>query len=76
MGLDTPQQSTNAFPVSIITISPKYPQSGGLHERTVQTVKNILKKCRETDQDPYLALLDYRNTPIDGVTPAQTLMSR
>jgi transposase InsO family protein len=58
------------------TISPKYPQSGGLHERTVQTVKNILKKCRETDQDPYLALLDYRNTPIDGVTPAQALMSR
>jgi hypothetical protein len=58
------------------TISPKYPQSGGLHERTVQTVKNILKKCCETDQDPYLALLDYRNTPIDGVTPAQALMSR
>ncbi len=38
------------------TISPKYPQSGGLHERTVQTVNNILKKCRVTDQDTYLAL--------------------
>ena len=58
------------------TISPKYPQSGGLHEKTVQTVKNILEKCRVTKQDPYLALLDYRNTPIDGITPAQALMSR
>ncbi|XP_046857695.1 uncharacterized protein K02A2.6-like [Xenia sp. Carnegie-2017] len=58
------------------TISPRYPQSGGLHEKTVQTMKNILKKCKANGEDPYLALLDYRNTPIDGVTPAQALMSR
>ena len=58
------------------TISPRYPQSGGLHEKTVQTVKNLLEKCKVANQDPYLALLDYRNTPIDGVTPAQALMSR
>ena len=80
MGLNSPQQSTNASPVSItsyiLQLALSNPQSGGLHERTVQTVKNILKKCRETDQDPYLALLDYQNTPIDGVTPAQALVSR
>ena len=58
------------------TISPRYPQSGGLHEKTVQTVKNLLEKCKVANQDPYFALLDYRNTPIDGVTPAQALMSR
>ena len=58
------------------TISPRYPQSGGLHEKTVQTVKNLLEKCKVANQDPYLALLDCRNTPIDGVTPAQALMSR
>ncbi|CAB4024842.1 sec1 family domain-containing 2 [Paramuricea clavata] len=58
------------------TIGPRYPQSGGLHEKTVQTVKNLLEKCKVANQDPYLALLDYRNTPIDGVTPAQALISR
>ena len=58
------------------TISPRYPQSGGLHEKAVQTVEQLLQKCSESNQDPYLALLDYRNTPIEGVSPAQALMSR
>lgn len=35
----------------------------------------MLNKTSETNQDPHLALLDYRNTPIDGVSPAQALMS-
>ena len=70
------KQFANQYNFTHTTISPKYPQSGGLHEKTVQTVKHILEKCRVTHQDPYLALLDYRNTPIDGVTPAQALMSR
>ena len=50
--------------------------SGGLHEKTFQTVKNPLEKCKVANEDPYLALLDYRNTPIDGVPPAKALMSR
>ena len=66
----------NKYNFAHTTISPRYPKSGGLHEKMVQTVKHILEKCRVTHQDSYLALLDYRNTPIDGVTPAQALMSR
>jgi len=58
------------------TTSPRYPQSGGLHEKTVQTVKSMLKKVEESREDVYLALLDYRNTPINGVSPAQALMNR
>jgi transposase InsO family protein len=60
------------------TSSPGYAQSNGQIEKTVQTVKNLLKRCAQSGDDPTLALLNYRNTPLDGVgkSPAQLLMSR
>ncbi|XP_013408762.1 uncharacterized protein K02A2.6-like [Lingula anatina] len=60
------------------TSSPHYPQSNGQSERTVQTIKKILKKAMSDGRDPYIALLEYRNTPISGMdfSPAQMLMSR
>lgn len=58
----------------ITTSSPTYAQYNGLSERAVQTIKLILKK---TD-DPYIGLLEYRNTSVTGMTysPSQLLMSR
>lgn len=58
----------------LITSSPTYPQSNGLSEKAVQTVKRILKKA----SDPYIGLMEYRNTPVTGMTysPSQLLMSR
>jgi hypothetical protein len=53
-----------------------YAQSNGLVERAVQTVKDILKKADHEGKDPYLSLLDYRNTQIDAGSPAQLLMGR
>ena len=53
-----------------ITSSPGFPQSNGLAERMVQTVKNTLKKSKDSGSDPYLALLCLRSTPIDGSLPA------
>ena len=60
------------------TSSPNYPRSNGLAERTVQTVKNLLKKAKEAGQDPYLALLTYRDTPRESglESPAQLLLGR
>ncbi len=59
------------------TSSPGFPQSNGQSERTVETVKNLLKKAQESQRDPYTALLEYRNAPLDGVKPpAQLLMGR
>ncbi|KAL1249126.1 hypothetical protein QQF64_020131 [Cirrhinus molitorella] len=59
------------------TTSPRYPQSNGLAEETVQTAKRILGKARADDKDYYLGLLEYRNTPMDNLkSPAQLLMSR
>ncbi|XP_061196319.1 uncharacterized protein K02A2.6-like [Saccostrea echinata] len=60
------------------TSSPRYPRSNGQSERCFQTVKQLLKKAEESNTDPNIALLEYRNTPIDGVgkSPAQFLMNR
>lgn len=60
------------------TSSPHYPQSNGLAERTVQTVKNLLQKCKESNADPHLAMLCLRSTPIsnDLPSPAEMLNNR
>lgn len=60
------------------TSSPLFPQSNGQVERTVGTIKSILKKCFNDKTDPYLAILELRNTPIDNnlYSPAQLLLHR
>ena len=58
------------------TSSPLYPKSNGLAERTVQTVKRLLKKAYDGGEDPYLALLSYRNTATKSYSPAELLMGR
>lgn len=59
-----------------IRSSPYHSRGNGKAESAVKIAKNILKKSRF--EDPYLALLAYRNTPQQGYqySPAQRLMSR
>ena len=60
-----------------VTSSPTHAQSNGLSEKSVQIAKRILNKAKASRSDPYEALLEYRNTPVDNfATPAQLLMSR
>lgn len=53
-----------------ITSSPRYPQSNGLIEHMVQTVKQCMKKCAAAGQDPNLAMLIYRATPRSTSIPS------
>ncbi|XP_029652389.1 uncharacterized protein K02A2.6-like [Octopus sinensis] len=63
---------------NITTSSPLYPKGHGFIERQVQTVKRTLVKCRETKEDPHLALLSLRATPLraDMKSPAELLNGR
>ena len=64
----------NTYGFEHVTSSPHYPQSNGLAERTVKTMKSLL----EHTNDPYLALLSYRSTPLPwcNYSPAELLMGR
>ena len=61
-----------------VSSSPTHAKSNGKVESAVKVVKNLLKKAYEDNQDPLLALLEYRNTPTAGMqsSPVQRLMSR
>ena len=58
--------------------SSRYPQSNGMIEASVKHIKHLIRRCRHSKGDLYLALLDYRNTPLTTKlgSPAQLLMGR
>ncbi|XP_053154028.1 uncharacterized protein K02A2.6-like isoform X1 [Hemicordylus capensis] len=58
--------------------SPGYPQSNGMAERAICSIKQLIRKAEDTQVDLYMALLEYRNTPVTGMeySPAQMLMGR
>jgi len=68
------KEFANSYGFQHITSSPHYPQSNGLAERTVKTMKGLLKHTT----DPYMALLSYRSTPLPwcNYSPAELLMGR
>ena len=61
-----------------VTSSPYHAQSNGRAENAVKTCKSLLIKARADKRDPLLALLEWRNTPSEGMnaSPVQLLYGR
>ena len=57
------------------TSSPRYPSSNGKVENAIKTAKMLMMKAVEDKQDPFLALLDWRNTPSETLklSPVQIM---
>ncbi|XP_014672357.1 PREDICTED: uncharacterized protein K02A2.6-like, partial [Priapulus caudatus] len=72
------QKFSETYGFDHVTTSPYYPQANGFIERTVQTVKALLQKCKESNTDPHMAMLCLRSTPLqDNIhSPAELLNSR
>ena len=60
------------------TSSPYYSRSNGKAESAVKIAKKLVKKAVQDGRDPWMALLEQRNTPTQGLlsSPVQRLMSR
>ena len=67
------QKFMKEYGIKHITSSPRYPLGNSEAERAVQTCKRLLEKS----DDPYIALMHYRATPLsNGYSPSQLLYSR
>ena len=53
-----------------LSFSSAYHHSGNPAERTIRTVKGLMKCCTLTKQSWRLTLLEYLLTPLDGNTPS------
>lgn len=60
------------------TSSPYHPQSNEKAENAVKTVKRLFTIYKESGQSEFLALLDWRYTPTEGIgtSPAHRLIGR
>ena len=67
------KEFVNLYGFTHATSSPLFPQANGAAERAVRTIKDLLNKS----DDPYLAILAYRSTPLEnGYSPAELLMGQ
>ena len=72
------QKFANDWDFEHRTISPGNSKANRKAESAVKTAKNLIRKALDTQTDPYIAILDYRNTPTQGMksSPVQHLMNR
>ena len=60
------------------TSAPGHPNANGKAESGVKAAKQMMEKCKRSNTDPFMALLEIRNTPTQsaGSCPSQRLINR
>ena len=66
---------TKSYGIQHVTSSPNFPSSNGKSEAAVRICKRLMQKACENGTDPYISLLDYRNTPNEhsGLSPIEVM---
>lgn len=69
---------SRAYEFNHVTSSPNCAQSNGKAENAVKVIKRLINKSVADQKDPYLALLDLRNTPSQdiGYSAVQRIFGR
>ena len=69
---------TSEIDIEHIASSPHYPQSNENNGNAVTTVKRLFSICRDSGYSEYLSVLDFNNTPTEGVglSPSQIPFGR
>ena len=69
---------TKSWGIEHTTTSPHHSKANGKVESAVKVAKRMLRKTTKSGEDQYLALLNIRNVPTQGVdsSPAQRLLGR
>lgn len=72
------REFAKAYQFKHATYSPLYPQSNGKVENAVKTAKRLMKKASHARKDAHLSILDFRNTPSEGIglSPAQVMFGK
>ena len=72
------REFTANWKISHETISPGNSQDNGAAEAAVKIAKKMMKRSALAKEDPYLALLNIRNTPTEGLSasPVQRSLGR
>ena len=69
---------TKSWGIERTTTSPHHSKANGKVESAVKVAKRMLRKTAKSSEDQYLALLNIRNAPTQGIdsSPAQRLLGR
>ncbi|XP_055899117.1 uncharacterized protein LOC129928517 [Biomphalaria glabrata] len=69
---------TRRWNITHIRSNPCYPRTNGKAEAAVKIMKNLILKTKHNGDDPYVALLELRNTPrqCTGFSPAEMCLKR